>query len=373
MDKVRCVYICRTTLPLPEAHTVHIMKMSEEFNRIFGGSFRLLVHKKKDTIQSLCDRYGIESISIDSLDFLSKGPLFAYRFAVRAAAHVAKLRPEVVISRDPLTALALGAMGVQVVLDLHCDVKYLCGRGYHLFQINGLAGLPNIHYCAITNVLREYYLRNYGKNFERTFVLPNGITAKNYSNLSTDSVFSEPFLRIGYIGKLTRGKGLDTICNLAKLDTENRYFIYGGSRESAESEIEDVFPDNVSFGGYVENKNVPSLIEKLDVLLLPNKSDQVIGDEPLGKITSPIKMFEYMASNRPIIGSDIPVLKEILNDDNSFLVSESDAGEWLAAVKKIEGDHAVALEKASRARAEVQQYTWRSRALAMLEKSEISY
>lgn len=373
MKNIRCIYIARAELPSTSANAVHIMKISEEFDHIFDGSFRLLVHKKEDTTESICDRYGTGNIHIDSTDLNSKSFLFRYRFAIKTANCAAKFHPDVVITRDPLTALLLGIKGIQVVLDLHGDVRHLCGRGYHFFKINYLTGLSAIHYCAITSGLRDHYLKNYSKNFEKMFVLPDGVTVENFSQLSAESVFSQPFLRIGYIGKLTRGKGIDIICQLAKLDPKNKYYIYGGSRESAESEIEDVFPNNVSFGGYVDNKTVPSLIEKLDVLLLPNKADQVCQGENIGQFTSPLKMFEYMASNRPIIASDIRVLREVLNDDNSFLVSESNAGEWLTAIKKIEGNHAAALAKAAQAKADVQQYTWRNRALCMLEKSGISY
>lgn len=371
MEKVRCVYIARTTLPSTSANTVHTMRISDEFNKIFDGSFRLLVHEKNDTTDSICDKYGTGKFHIDAVDIEEKATLLSYRFAMKAARYALKKHPDIVVTRDPLTALLLGVSGVTVVLDLHGDVRHLCGRGYHFFKMNWLTGLPNIHYVAITSGLRDYYITAYGKNFEKMCVLPDGVTIQSFADISLSTVFSESFLRIGYIGKLTRGKGVDTVCRLAKMDPNNRYYIYGGSREEAEAEIADTFPENVVFGGYVDNKMVPSLMKELDVLLLPNKSNQVCQGENIGQFTSPLKMFEYMASNRPIVASNIPVLREVLHNDNSFLVSESDINEWLAAVKEIEADHFVAIEKANRARSDVQQYTWESRAIGMLDEAGI--
>ena len=36
--------------------------------------------------------------------------------------------------------------------------------------------------------------------------------------------------------------------------------------------------------------------------------------------TSPLKLFEYMSHKKAIIASDLPVLKEVLNNKNSVLV-----------------------------------------------------
>ena len=299
------------------------------------------------------------------------GSLFAYEFAWKAARYAQRMHPEVVITRDPLTALVLGAMGVIVVLDLHGDVRHLCGRGYHFFKIRRLAGLENIRYCAITGGLRDYYLREYGNTFERMYVLPDGVTLQNFACISKAPILDKDTLRIGYIGKLTTGKGVDTICALAKQDPENQYFIYGGNREDAEVELNDTFSSNVTFGGYIDNKKVPSILESFDVVLLPNKAEQMCQGEHIGQFTSPLKMFEYMASGRPIIASDIPVLKEILNNENSFLVPEDDISAWIETVRSIQQDPMDARKKAARAKADVQNYTWESRARNMLTEAGI--
>jgi len=37
-----------------------------------------------------------------------------------------------------------------------------------------------------------------------------------------------------------------------------------------------------------------------------------------------MKLFEYMASKRPIVATDIPSIREILNKTNAFIVSPDD-------------------------------------------------
>jgi len=48
---------------------------------------------------------------------------------------------------------------------------------------------------------------------------------------------------------------------------------------------------------------------------------------------SPMKMFEYMQSGKPIISSDFPVLREILEHNENALLVESDNIEmWIKAI-----------------------------------------
>jgi glycosyltransferase involved in cell wall biosynthesis len=62
----------------------------------------------------------------------------------------------------------------------------------------------------------------------------------------------------------------------------------------------------------------------MDVLLAPYLSD-VEGHgrgRNIAEGMSPLKLFEYMAHGKPIVSSDLPVIREVLRDSvNSVLVS----------------------------------------------------
>jgi len=52
-----------------------------------------------------------------------------------------------------------------------------------------------------------------------------------------------------------------------------------------------------------------------DVLLMPYSSSfGGSGGGNIARVSSPLKMFEYLASGRAILASDIPVLREVLTD-----------------------------------------------------------
>jgi glycosyltransferase involved in cell wall biosynthesis len=85
------------------------------------------------------------------------------------------------------------------------------------------------------------------------------------------------------------------------------------------------------------------------------------------RYTSPLKIFEYMAAERPMVVSDLPVLHEVLEHDRSawFVPAANGAALGDGVVALLDRPE-VAARIASQARAEAPRYTWTSRARAIL-------
>lgn len=52
-----------------------------------------------------------------------------------------------------------------------------------------------------------------------------------------------------------------------------------------------------------------------------------------------MKMFEYMSSKKAIISSDLLVIREVLNEKNSILVSPSNAYERIKAIRSLKEEN----------------------------------
>ncbi len=80
------------------------------------------------------------------------------------------------------------------------------------------------------------------------------------------------------------------------------------------------------------------LLRSYDVLIAPYQEKVCVhgGGGDVATWMSPLKIFEYMAAGRPIVASDLPVLREILEDGrNALLVSPGDVDAWCIALNKL--------------------------------------
>ena len=85
-----------------------------------------------------------------------------------------------------------------------------------------------------------------------------------------------------------------------------------------------------------------------------------------------MKMFEYMCANRPIISSDLPVLREVLVDgENCRLVESQDITQWKSAVLELYHDRDKSSQIANCARQHfAMKYTWEARAKSLIDHDD---
>jgi glycosyltransferase involved in cell wall biosynthesis len=108
----------------------------------------------------------------------------------------------------------------------------------------------------------------------------------------------------------------------------------------------------------------------VDVLLMPYQQSVSIGIQghDTARWMSPMKMFEYLAAGVPIISSDLPVLREVLeNGKNALLANPEDAAQWVAALDLLisNSDYANSIGEFAHQQYKAK-YTWLSRAGALL-------
>jgi len=82
---------------------------------------------------------------------------------------------------------------------------------------------------------------------------------------------------------------------------------------------------------------------------------------------SPLKMFENMASGRPIVATDLPAIKEVLNDDNAVLIKSSNPDDLAKGIIKLIKDKKLGLKLANQALKDIQQHNWHERARKIIK------
>lgn len=218
---------------------------------------------------------------------------------------------------------------------------------------------------VISQALRDIYEKR-GFPIKKIHVLPDGGRAlKNRAPDHGD--FAGPVRNIGYIGSFYEGRGLDLIVELAGHLPEKNFHLVG-KRCDLPASIHHL-PENIVFYDEVTPHQAELMTRLFDLLLMPYQSAVRI---PNGMDTSqwmsPLKLFEYMLSGRPVISSDHPVLREVLRDsENCLLAPPSDPGAWVKAVKELD-DPETRYKLARQAFLDSwPQYTWEKRAQKALE------
>ncbi|MCX5379736.1 glycosyltransferase family 4 protein [Streptomyces sp. NBC_00091] len=172
--------------------------------------------------------------------------------------------------------------------------------------------------------------------------------------------------RIGYVGHLYDGRGIDLILDLAGRLPGFDFHLVGGTAEDRARWEEPCPHPNVYFHGHRPPSALPGYFPLFDVVLAPHQPKVYTWGrlDEIGRWTSPMKLFEYMAHGRAIVASDLPVLREVLEDRVNCLLRPSDAPQaWADALVELVDDGSLRKALGEEARRQfLERYTWRRRA-----------
>ncbi len=172
---------------------------------------------------------------------------------------------------------------------------------------------------------------------------------------------------VTYSGTLRPGKNIEGILKTAKLMENNPeivFLIAGGPEERRryfEGILQEENINNVHFLGFIENKNIPKLLKASDVLIMlydPYAENTVMDINT----TSPIKLFEYMASRVPIVTTRIPTLEKVVRDREEVLfVPPNDYKATSKAINSILKDSRLREELSRNAYNRAKEHTYKKR------------
>ena len=181
--------------------------------------------------------------------------------------------------------------------------KHGAGKKIQKVILKQLSKFNNVYFVGTTKTSFKE-LSNLAKS--RSIYLTNGVNLSEYKN--TKKITPANKLNIGYIGMLeTYGndKGVkDAFQQIKKLPDELniKATLVGGPKQKLD-EIVDLYKDSkieFLYSDKIPKNEVPSAMKKLDIGIVPYPEET-----HMTNYASPMKIFEYAASNTVVLASDI--------------------------------------------------------------------
>lgn len=366
--KIEINYIVNARIPTKKAHGIQIMEMCQAFvingvDLVLWLPFRFNREKQNPfSFYDISKKFKIKKVF--SLDvFWAEKLIGRWSYWVQILSFyffiffifIFKNRKSLIYSRD-LFSYVLVFLGYKVIYECHAIPE----KRKEVF----FAKCKNFHrIVVISDGLRDELLKN-GIKEDNIIVAYDGVNLKKFDiNISKKEARQKLGIDLNsklvlYTGHLYDWKGAQVLADSANYIKEASFCFVGGN----EKEVEDFMFKNkklidkggIKVFGHRNQKEIPLWLKAADILILPNTGDKKISKT----YTSPLKMFEYMASKRPIVASDLPSLRSVLNESNSLLFKAGDSEDLAHKINILSNDLELQSNLSKQAYKDVQRYAW---------------
>jgi phosphatidyl-myo-inositol alpha-mannosyltransferase len=309
----------------------------------------------------------------------SRAPIsLAPRAAFELRRQLRALRPDVVHVHEPLVPLiglvAASTRVAPVVMTFHASAE----RGalaplYRLVRAPArLIVRRAARSIAVSDVAASFHARALGLDPSAFLRVPNGVDVARFAGGAHDDsdangASSEAAVgeRIVVLGRLEHRKGVDVavraFLSLAAARPSATLLLLGdGPLRSRITALIDGAPpevaSRVTLQGRVEPEELPALLQRASVLVVPSRGGESFG----------IVLLEGMAAGVPLVASDIPGYRAVARPEReAVLVPPDDPGALAAGIRRVLEDRDLRASLVSAGRERAAAHDW-SRVAATL-------
>jgi glycosyltransferase involved in cell wall biosynthesis len=373
---MKLLYISQGNIPSKWAHTFQAMKMADAL----AGEVEVLtlvtsggLLPGKGARPDCANWYGTGNrFAMVRLPLFLRlqRPFFTWwkcaRFDRAAALYARLTSPDMVYTRSAYAGRLCVNLGLKTVIELHMG-----GEHSELHHILAVAHKPKLlGVVTISPALEHLYVQS-GIPAEKILVWPDAVDITAFDTLPGKMILRnrlqlpEEVSIATYCGHLYHDRGIDEILQCARALPSVSFLMIGGWDEDIDRLKADAAElSNVYCVGFVPNRQVPAYLKASDVLLMPYPATC-----DTAAWMSPMKLFEYMASGRAIVATDLPAISiHLKHGRNAHLVSPGDAAGIAGAIRDIIADGEYARSLGQAARRDVSPYTWNNRARAIVAR-----
>jgi glycosyltransferase involved in cell wall biosynthesis len=361
---VKLSYLTRVDISSKAAQASQIQSMGRAFHGELGDDFILITGAlpNKD--------YPFPHKSVP----FTKYPLLRYISACLVAAKRTLSKDEdAVFTRDIMVAAVVVALGGHAIYEAHKDPR---GKLAH-YLMKFLSKMDRFSLVSISQALSDYYGARYPIPDERQLVAHDGVFPEDYTELRKVSKnelrkglgLPEDKIVIVHTGSLYKG-GAELFGTLVDGRKDVIFIQVGGSPAECENWTRHYAQRGIYNIEFISHKAV-DIVRKYQVsadllfYVTTNKN-------PIYWCTSPLKLFEYMASGTPILASNIGSVSEIINNSNACIFNPDDEISINKSLNEYLSNQHDAIKKSNLALEHVcKNYSWSIRVEKILQNFKI--
>lgn len=363
------IYLSSSIIPSKTANSVHVMKMCNAFANN-GHTVELFCREgyKKDF--SDYEYYGVENeFKIMKAKHLGIRVLNSFWASYEYFRFLRNKKPDLLYGRDILSLFFFRNLRIKMVFEAHEPPK---NKASYYIQKKVFQSSSFLKLVVISEALKKEYESKFKDLLENRIVVAHDgadeIDKKRIDE-NSENKFDIDKINVGYVGSLYNGRGIEIILGLADAFPNSVFHVIGGSEDEVKNWKSISNNQNIFFYGHVPPSEVQTYHARMDVLLAPYQEKVSVGNNKgdTSKYMSPLKIFEYMASGRPIMISDLPVLHEVLDDTSAVFVIPSDLQDWINKFNYLIDDKELMKSLGDNALQSFQkEYTWYARAKKLI-------
>ncbi len=357
------LYIHNADFSNPSANKIQVLNMCKAFKKVGQDITLMSFNCNKDTIKNV---YG-ENVDFNLTSLKPSGNY--YIRSLLLFLKFLKLKDDYswIYTRDLIFAFLVTRFfrNKKVIYELHEIINNKLWR--QLFRLT----FPYLQKLVVISWWLKKELSDLGYDLKKVIVLHDGVDLEKFNiNLSKEKAREKLSLPLDkkiivYAWSLKEWKGYKIFLESYKFlsNKDNVLYILVWGTENEIKILKSKFPKNVLFYPFVNIDKVVYFLKAADILILPNSAKYKISV----KYTSPLKLFEYMASKTPIIASKLPSIKEILTSNEVLFFKPDDSIDLANKIEILLWDTNLWLKLWNNAYRKVLAYTWDNRAKFVLD------
>ena len=365
--KKKLLYVHNADFSKPCANRVQVLNMCKAFNKIGEDVALLSFNCSKEIIKN---KYG-ETANFNTISLKPSGNYLLRSLVLFLKFLKVKDNFDRIFSRDLIFSFLVSFFfkNKRLIYELHDASK---GKlWFFLFRKT----FKRLLSCVVISegLKEELVKRKFDEN--KIVVLHDGVDIEKFdikiSKREARKKLGLPERKkiVTYSGTLKNWKGYETFLNsynYLKIKDAVLYLAVGCSEKQI-AELKKIYKKGILFLPFIENSKIPLFLKASDILVIPNSSKFEISV----KYTSPLKLFEYMASKRPIIASDLPSIRKIVDETEVLFFKADDEKDLALKIERLIFNRSFGKKLVYNTFQKVKKFSWTNRAKEIVNQFKL--